>query len=312
MVLSKIGANNFPFTYFKNHYKKLVIMLKYIKMLRPQHYVKNFFIYAPLFFSFTFNKSNFVSNTIAFLLFSLTASSIYILNDITDIEQDKKHPEKKNRPLANGSVSISLAIFLMIMLALFSFVISYLYNHKLFTILLIYFGLNIAYSLKLKHISLVDIFIIAIGFVLRLFAGAYVIQTYLSPWLIIMTFLLALFLAIAKRRDDVLLSLQGKETRKNINGYNFEFVNAVMVFMSGVIVVAYILYTISNEVTSRLGTDLLFLTTAFVILGIFRYMQISFVEQNSGSPIKIVFKDRFLQLTILFWLLSFFIIVKVL
>lgn len=283
-----------------------------IKLLRPQHYVKNIFIFAPLFFAFSFSINNFLSTSLAFVLFSLLASSIYILNDLADIEEDKQHPEKKNRPLASGVVNPFFAKFLIMILAIISLISSFLYSFELFTVLLIYFFLNIAYSLKLKHISLVDIFIIAIGFVLRLFAGSTVIKLPLSPWIIIMTFLLALFLAISKRRDDVILSIKGNNTRKNIEGYNFEFVNAVMVFMSGVIVVAYIFYTISEEVTSRLNNKFLYLTTAFVILGILRYMQISFVEQNSGSPVKIVFKDRFLQLTIFLWLFSFFVIVKLL
>lgn len=287
-------------------------MYNIIKLLRPQHYVKNIFIFAPLFFAFSFSKINFLSTSLAFVLFSLLASSIYILNDLADIEEDKQHPEKKYRPLASGVVNPIFAKFLIIILALISLTTSFFYNLELFTVLIIYFSLNIAYSLKLKHISLVDIFIIAIGFVLRLFAGSTVIKLPLSPWIIIMTFLLALFLAISKRRDDVILSIEGKNTRKNIDGYNFEFVNSVMVFMSGVIVVAYIFYTISEEVTSRLGTKFLFLTTAFVILGILRYMQISFVEQNTGSPVKIVFKDRFLQFTIFLWLFSFFVIVKLL
>ena len=125
-----------------------------------------------------------------------------------------------------------------------------------------------------------------------------------------MTFLLALFLAVAKRRDDVLLAFEGKETRKNIDGYNLEFVNAVMVFMAGVIVVAYVLYTVSDDVIHRLNSSNLYITAFFVILGVMRYMQITFVEGNSGSPTKLVLKDRFLQITILFWLASFFVIVK--
>jgi 4-hydroxybenzoate polyprenyltransferase len=175
-----------------------------------------------------------------------------------------------------------------------------------------YFILNIAYSIKLKHITIVDIFVIAIGFVLRLFAGASVIDNKLSMWIIIMTFLLALFLAVAKRRDDIILASQGKATRKNIDGYNLEFVNAVMVFMSGVIVVAYILYTVSEDVINRFHTRYLYLTTFFVILGIMRYMQITFVEQNSGNPTKLVLKDGFLQITIVLWLISFLSVVKVL
>uniref|UniRef100_UPI0040488B99 UbiA prenyltransferase family protein n=1 Tax=Algoriphagus sp. TaxID=1872435 RepID=UPI0040488B99 len=285
-------------------------MLQIIKLLRVQHYIKNLFIFAPLFFSFKFDYSSLISTSFSFLLFSLLASSVYILNDVFDIDEDKKHPSKKNRPLANGSVKITSALILFSLLSFSSLTIAFLFNLDVFSILFIYFILNIAYSFKLKHISIIDIFIIAIGFVLRLFAGANSINLYLSPWIIIMTFLLALFLAIAKRRDDVSLSLLGKETRKNISGYNYEFVNAIMVFMSGVIVVAYILYTLSEEVTLRLGTKFLFLTTFFVILGIFRYMQITFVEKNSGNPIGVLLKDRFLQLTILFWLLSFFVLVR--
>lgn len=286
-------------------------MKNIIKLLRPHQYIKNLFIFAPLLFSFHFMLNDVINTSVAFMLFSLLASSIYVLNDYMDIEEDKKHPKKKFRPLASGNVSKNSAKILIIILSSISLISAYLLNLHLFIVLMIYFILNIAYSLKLKHITIVDIFIIAMGFVLRLFAGASVIETPLSMWIIIMTFLLALFLALAKRRDDVLLSAEGKETRKNIDGYNLEFVNATMVFMSGVIVVSYILYTVSGEVLSRLHTQNLYLTSFFVILGIMRYMQITFVEQNSGSPTKIVLKDKFLKITILLWLVSFFVVVNI-
>ncbi len=227
-----------------------------------------------------------------------------------DIEEDRQHPTKKYRPLASGKVSKNSARVLFVFLALLPLFISFFISTELFFVLAIYFVLNIAYSLGLKHITIIDIFIIASGFVLRLFAGASVIDNELSMWIIIMTFLLALFLAIAKRRDDVLLANDGVETRKNIDGYNLEFVNAVMVFMAGVIVVAYVLYTVSDDVISRLHSTNLYLTAFFVILGVMRYMQITFVEGNSGSPTKVVLKDKFLQLTILFWLASFFVVIK--
>jgi 4-hydroxybenzoate polyprenyltransferase len=285
--------------------------MKIINLLRVHQYIKNLFIFAPLLFSFHITYENIINSLIAFILFSLLASSIYVLNDYMDINEDKKHPKKKNRPLASGEITKNMAKMLIILLSVVSLASSFFINKRLFVVLLIYFILNIAYSLKLKHITIIDIFIIATGFVLRLFAGSSVIQTSLSMWIIIMTFLLALFLAIAKRRDDVLLFAQGKETRKNIDGYNIEFVNATMVFMSGVIVVSYILYTVSEDVIKRLGTNYLYLTSFFVILGIMRYMQITFVEENSGSPTKIVLKDKFLQITILFWLLSFYIVVNI-
>ena len=285
--------------------------IEIIKILRPHQYIKNFFVFAPLLFSFHFSLGDVINTMMVFTLFCLLASAIYVFNDYMDTEEDKQHPTKKFRPLASGKISKNSAKVLIIFLAMISLISAYLMNLNLFIVFVLYFTLNIAYSLKLKHITLIDIFIIATGFVLRLFPGSTISNTPLSMWIIIMTFLLALFLAIAKRRDDVLLSLKGKETRKNIDGYNLEFVNAVMVFMAGVLVVAYILYTVSEEIIQRLNTHYLYLTSFFVTLGILRYMQITFVEENSGSPTKIVLKDKFLQMTILFWLMSFYIVVNI-
>ncbi len=140
---------------------------------------------------------------------------------------------------------------------------------------------------------------------MRVFAGAAVIGISVSMWIVLMTFLLALFLAIAKRRDDVLLANSGVKVRKNIDGYTVEFINAAMVIMSSVVIVSYIFYTISEEVEKRLHTHNLYLTVIFVIVGILRYMQITMVENNSGNPSKLLLKDRFLQLTILGWILVF-------
>jgi len=282
-----------------------------IKLLRPYQYIKNLFIFAPIFFSFQMSEKNIESSFIAFIFFSLLASSIYILNDYMDIQEDKKHPIKKFRPLASGKISKQFAILFFLLLSVSSLIGALFYNQLLFFVLILYFFLNIAYSIKLKHIAIVDIFVISTGFILRLFAGSVVTGIYLSHWIIIMTFLLALFLAFAKRRDDILLSQYGKETRKNIDGYNLEFVNAAMTLMSAVIIVSYILYTISDEVIEKFHTNYLFTTTFFVMLGILRYMQITFVEQKSGSPTKIVLKDRFLQFSIIFWLVSFIVVVKI-
>ena len=274
--------------------------------MRVHQYIKNLFVFAPMLFSFHYTSESIVSTIIAFILFSLLASSVYIFNDIMDIEEDKNHPTKRFRPLASGMIDKKYAIIMICILAIPSLVLGFFVNTQLAGILSSYFLLNFIYSIKLKHIAIVDIFIIASGFVLRLFAGAVVIEVHLSIWLIIMTFLLALFLALAKRRDDVLLASEGKATRKNIDGYNLEFVNSAMGLMSAVIIVSYILYTISEEVIDRLGTPYLYLTTLFVILGIMRFMQITFVENASGSPANILLKDRFMQISILLWLALFF------
>ena len=281
------------------------------KILRVNHYAKNLFTFAPLFFSFNYTLNSVFDVSMVFILFSVTASSIYIFNDLMDINEDRQHPTKSLRPLASGQLSKSRAKIIMISLSGSSLVLSFLLCIELCYILLLYFILNIAYSLKLKQIAIIDIFVIAIGFVLRLFAGASVISAPLSIWIIIITFLLALFLAIAKRRDDLQLALEDRQTRKNIYGYNLEFINASMILMGGVVLVSYILYTVSDNVMAKLNTNHLFITTFFVILGMLRYMQLTFVEEISGNPTKIFLNDRFLKLTILGWLVSFIVIVKI-
>ncbi len=286
------------------------MLLNYIRLLRVEHYLKNLFVFAPMFFAFAFSLENFINSTIAFILFSIVASSIYIINDVLDVEEDRKHPKKKFRPIASGSVSKTNAILLSLTLLIISLTISFIFNMKLFYVIFIYFILNVLYSFKLKHIPILDISIIAIGFVLRLYAGSFATNIPLSMWIVLIAFLLSLFIALAKRRDDVLLYLQGNEVRKNIDGYNLELVNTSMTLMSSVTVVSYILYTVSEEVTYRFGTNKLYITSFFVVLGFLRYMQITFVEKNSADPVRVLIKDKFLQITILLWLMSFFVIVK--
>jgi len=285
-------------------------MKSIINLIRPHQYIKNLFVFAPMLFAFRWESSVVIESLLIFVLFSLLASSVYIMNDINDVEEDRAHPTKKHRPIASGAIGKSKAYAILAIFLSVSLGVGYYTDINLFIILLAYFILNVAYSIKLKRIPILDIAIISIGFVLRVFAGSVAIDTPPSMWIVLVTFLLSLFLALAKRRDDVLLSIQGKQTRKNIDGYNFEFVNAAMVLMAGVVIMSYILYTISSEVQNRLNTHYLYLTSFFVVLGIMRYMQITFVEENSGSPTKVVLKDRFLQITIALWLIAFMIIVK--
>ena len=226
-----------------------------------------------------------------------------------DVAEDRQHPVKKDRPIASGKVSKGQAYGLSFLLMLLSLWFASFYSMPLFWMIILYVGINIAYSLKLKHVPVLDIFIIALGFVLRIYVGGAVTDIPLSKWIVIITFLLALFLALAKRRDDVLLNMQGKKTRKNIKGYNLEFVSAGMVLMAGVIIIAYIMYSIAQEIVLKFDADNLYLTSFFVVLGLMRYMQITFVEEKSGNPTKIIYSDRFLQTVILCWLISFFVVV---
>ncbi len=278
-----------------------------IKLMRPHQYIKNIFIFIPLFFALKITDASLVLNAfIAFFAFSLSASSVYILNDYFDIEADREHPKKRFRPLASKEISKHEAIVLMLSLFALSAILICSVSINAVAILLFYVGMNIAYSINLKHIAILDVTIIAIGFVLRLFMGSIVTGIALSHWIVIMTFLLALFMALAKRRDDVLIYQNtGKKMRKVIDGYNLQFLDIAMAIMASVVIVAYIMYTTSLDVMERIDSHHLYLTALFVIIGVMRYLQISFVLLDSGSPTQIVLKDRFIQFTLLGWILSF-------
>jgi 4-hydroxybenzoate polyprenyltransferase len=269
-------------------------------------YLKNGFIFLPAFFSFQLlHEVLLLKVAVVFISFSFCASGIYILNDILDLAEDKAHPVKQYRPIASGKVLPSQA--LLVMAGLLACGISLLgaIDWVGLPFLLIYVLMNVAYSFGLKHVSLLDIVMIAIGFVLRVLAGAAAVGVSASMWIILMTFLLAVFLGSAKRRDDVLLQSRGLQTRKNIDGYNLEFLNAIMVLMASVTIMAYVFYTISAEIRLQFQSDSVYLTTLFVLLGILRYMQLTFVEEKSGSPTQLLMRDRFLQLSILGWLSCF-------
>lgn len=247
---------------------------------------------------------------LGFLSFSFMASSIYIINDYRDREDDRKHPTKSKRPLASGAVSGRNALIICMILIIAGLGIAYYIEEKFLFVIGIYFVLNLGYSFGLKNIPILDIVIVAVGFVLRVKGGAVIADIGLSEWLNIMVFLLALFMAIGKRRDDVLLKLSsGTDMRKAIKGYNLEFLNVVLALVCAVIVVAYFMYTMSPQVLEKMGTYRLYYTCLFVLAGIMRYLQIIFVQASSGSPTKILYKDRFIQATLLLWIASFYLII---
>jgi decaprenyl-phosphate phosphoribosyltransferase len=283
-------------------------MRPYLQLLRLHQYVKNGFILAPLFFAFRFTDLHLLGNLLMVALgFSFVASAIYILNDYFDREADRQHPTKRNRPLAAGTVTVPGAFGMFGGLLVVGGGMIGLVSVDALLITGLYVLNNLLYSYRFKHVPILDVTQIALGFVLRLYVGQAAGEglTPLSMWIVLVTFMLALFLGLAKRRDDVLLALDGNKVRKAIDGYNLEFINGAMMLMASVTIVSYISYTISTEVTSRLHTDQLYYTVLFVVVGILRYMQITFVEQKSGSPTKILLRDLFLQLCIVGWLLTF-------
>lgn len=280
-------------------------------MFRINHWVKNLFVFIPIFFSGQiFNYNRYSDLILGFLAFSLVASAIYIFNDICDYSTDRLHPKKKLRPIAAGKISLTMAKMIFVLTLCLGAVLGYWLDLNFFILTMVYLGINISYSLGMKHISIVDIFFVASGFLLRIYAGGIISQTPVSHWLAIMVLLLSLFLALAKRRDDIVLSsTTGGQMRKSVQQYNLEFINSCLSIFAGVIIVAYILYTLSPEVADRFNTNWLFLTSLFVIAGIMRYLQITYVEENSGSPTSIFFKDKFIIITLIGWVISFYIII---
>ena len=227
-----------------------------------------------------------------------------------DIEADKKHPVKSGRPLASGAVSKKSAITLFIICVILGITVAALIKVKFLFVLMLYFVMNLGYSLGLKNISVLDIVLVAMGFVLRIKAGGVIAMIGISQWLMIMVFLLAMFMAIAKRRDDVLIKLNsGQDMRKAIKGYNLEFLNVMLSLFTAIIIIAYLMYTISPEVMERWNTYRLYYTALFVIVGLMRYLQITFIENNTGSPTDLLYKDKFLQVTLVLWIVSFYLII---
>jgi 4-hydroxybenzoate polyprenyltransferase len=280
-------------------------MKQYLLLLRPHQWTKNGFIFLPLFFGSKLTDTRILFHTaIAFCAFCATASAVYIFNDYMDREDDRKHPLNRTRPLASRAVHPKNALMLMSFLAIAGAGTYSLL--RLLPFLCLYIALNVLYTLRLRHVPILDVVLISFGFVIRVFIGSEVSGVPLSIWIVIMTFLLALFLALAKRRNDILIYLEtGEKMRKSVDGYNTEFLNASMVIMASVVIVAYILYTVSPDVQAKMHTDKLYLTSFFVVLGILRYMQIALVENDSGSPTRILLKDRFLQLVLMGWMALF-------
>ena len=199
---------------------------------------------------------------------------------------------------------------LMACLIVLGLSIAYNLSLQMFSLCLFYIALNIAYSMKLKHVPILDIMIIAVCFVIRIFVGAVVGDVPIYKWIVILTFLLALFMALGKRRDDVLIFMETNHIpRKSIDGYNLRFIDASMMIMAAVVLVAYLMYTVSPDIMAKFKTEKLYITSIFVLTSIMRYLQITLLEEKSGSPTEILLKDLFIQTSIVGWFISFAILV---
>ena len=270
-----------------------------ISILRPHQWVKNCFVLLPLFFNGGFLDVPLLLSAMTMALaFCFAASGIYCLNDICDVEADRLHPKKCLRPVACGAVSKRSAFVLMTLCMVASISLVCLFPWQvevdithLLGIILLYLLMNIAYCVRLKQIAIVDVFIIAAGYVLRIIAGAMATGVFLS-------------------RDDVVMYEETNiKARNSIARYNLPFMNQVIGILASITMVCYIMYTVSPEVTSRFHSPFLYVTSAFVLAGIIRYLQITIVDMKSGSPTKVLLEDRFIQATVLGWLLAFVILI---
>lgn len=285
---------------------KRIMVSEIIKLIRVHQWVKNLFIFLPAFFGQALTSGSLLELGLGFVYFSLAASAVYVFNDVLDADDDRLHHEKKHRPIAAETVSASTTYVLIGVLLILSLGGAFLLNELFFGACVFYLFQNLLYTTWLKKFALIDITIISIGFLIRLFAGGVISDVPISNWMYIMAFLLAMLLALGKRRDDLLiLQNEGTEVRKAIKGYNLEFVNVISVMLSAVTVVAYIMYTLSDEIIARVGSQYVYITSLFVFLGVLRYLQLALVYENTGSPTKILLKDIPTQLCVVAWLLTF-------
>jgi decaprenyl-phosphate phosphoribosyltransferase len=281
------------------------MLTAFLALARPRHWIKNAFVAAPLFFTpEALGLPTLLAAAMAVAAFSLAASAVYVFNDFCDREADRLHPVKRMRPIASGAVAPAAAlVFGVGLLAAAAYLASRL-PQAFGTVLCVYLALNLAYSWRLKHVSLLDVLIVAAGFVLRVEGGAFAIGVVPSVWILVCTGLLALFLALAKRRDDLVSDVDAAH-RKALAGYNLRFVDTAIAVVLGALAVSYLLYTADQAVIRRYGTDRLYLTAPFVLAGMLRYLQIALVEERSGAPTDIALSDRFLIVCVLGWVAVF-------
>ncbi len=290
-------------------------MKNFIKLIRPQQWIKNLVVFMPIFFAGRiFDIHSLWIGILTTIAFCFTASSIYCLNDIIDVEDDRKHPIKCKRPFASGAITISQGyVIMLIMFGLALLTLLFLPSGsrlKTGGVIVFYWLLNIAYCLKLKRYAIIDVCIVAFGFVLRVLAGGWATNIALSKWIVLMTFLIMLFLSFAKRRDDVLrMNETGRPPRQNTSRYNIDFINQAITITAGVTLVCYIMYTMSPDTIAHFHTDNLYLTSIFVLIGLLRYIQLSVVDKKSGDPTKVMLEDRTTQIIIALFGLTFLFII---
>lgn len=287
-------------------------MVKYLIIsMRIPHWIKNLFIFAPIIFAkHLFELPFTIKATAAFFLFCLLSSAGYLINDILDLAEDKAHPAKRLRPIPSGKLSIPVALTAALIFGLAALIGGFYINAILGIILAGYALLQLLYSLRLKDIVILDVFAIALGFILRVLAGGAAVQVEVSHWLLICTGLLSLFLGFSKRRHElILLGDKAPFHRSILIEYSPYFLDQMISVVTSATLVAYILYTMSPETVHKFGTNRLILTTPFVLYGIFRYLYLVHRKEKGGSPARLLLTDTPLMIDVFLWILTAVIII---
>lgn len=285
------------------------MLLGLLKTMRPRQWTKNAFVLAALVFDRQLLQSNaLLRSIIGFLLFCLISSSVYIINDIIDREADRQHPKKRNRPIASGKLPVPVALISAIILTIIVLVSSFLLSQPFFFIILAYFLINLAYSTWLKHIPIVDVMIIALGFVLRVAAGVSLIAVErFSPWLYVVTTLGALYIGFGKRRAELATLAEGANShRRVLEGYTIAYLDQLILIVSSTTIISYSLYTFSAP--NLPVNHSMMLTIPFVVYGVFRYLYLIQVKNEGGAPEDILLTDRSFQIAVLLWIISVLVV----
>ena len=279
--------------------------------LRPMQWVKNGFVFAPLIFSRGLtDEHQLLKVTLAASIFCLVSSAVYLINDLADAPEDRNHPVKRFRPVASGDLSASVALSAAIILTIVGIGGAWVLDSRFLLTVVLYVGLNVLYSLALKHVMLLDAFIVAAGFVLRVLAGGIVIHVEISPWLVVCTTLLALFLALTKRRHElVLLGNNASSHRATLANYSPYFLDQLIGIVTASTLMAYALYTLSDDVARKFPGKRLELTIPFVLYGIFRYLYLVHQNEEGGNPTRLLLTDPVLLFVVSAWAISVVVII---
>jgi 4-hydroxybenzoate polyprenyltransferase len=290
-----------------------MVIKEIIKSLRPHQWTKNFFVFAPLIFSENvFNFPLILKSVLAFALFCVLSGAIYIWNDLRDIDEDKLHPVKSQRPLASGRLEKIPAVVAFVFLCVLGLSLSFVLNLNFFLLALGYVLLQLAYSGWLKHVVILDVLLVAAGFLIRVIAGGVAIEVDISAWLLICTFLLALFIALSKRRHELIfLEKEASNHRPILKEYSPYLLDQMISVVTASTVIAYCLYTISDETIAKFGSSNLIFTVPFVLYGIFRYLYLIHQKCEGGSPESLLIKDKPFFIGILLWIVSAILILYV-